>query len=405
MQKCSMFLSTLMACSSLAWGAIDHLIEITPTVGGNFHINKRGYAGNDEIAAGLRLGVRATQQSLIELGWEHMFAAHFEPAERNIKHNNNRYFANYVHELMQTSWFAPYALGGFGYERLGIETNGMNHDAFAQLGVGVRLIATKWLHLKAEVRDAIIFDGRNDLVASVGLTIPLGSTPQGRARQEQEERQERIRQEQVKQEQAAKEKEAAIAQNNAASSPLTPQPAPSRAGAAAAGAESMRLSTPQGGDVVGQKHQGEGFMEGYTGTSTQHPRVGEIIDTDDGQHQVTRAVTLNQPEVRFAFDSYDIATVFEVQIREFSEHLLSVPAARTILEGHTDWVGPEAYNLALSRKRAESVKSKMMEFGVGADKIDIRAYGETRPIADNNTAAGRAQNRRVELILIEPVAQ
>ena len=393
MQKCSMFLSTLMACSSLAWGAIDHLIEITPTVGGNFHINKSGYAGNDEIAAGLRLGVRATQQSLIELGWEHMFAAHFEPAERNIKRNNNRYFANYVHELMQTSWFAPYALGGFGYERLGIETNGMNHDAFAQVGVGVRLIATKWLHLKAEVRDAIIFDGRNDLVASVGLTIPLGSTPQGRARQAQEEQQERIRQEQ-----AAKEE--ALAQNNAASSPLAPQPAPSRAGAAAAGAETMRLSTPQGG---GQKHQGEGFMEGYTGT--QHPRVGEIIDTDEGQHQVTRAVTLNQPEVRFAFDSYDIATVFEGQIREFSEHLLSVPAARTILEGHTDWVGPEAYNMALSRKRAESVRSKMMEFGVNQNRIEIRAYGETRPIADNNTAAGRAQNRRVELILIEPVAQ
>lgn len=392
MQKCSMFLSTLMACSSLAWGAIDHLIEITPTVGGNFHINKNGYAGNDEIAAGLRLGVRATQQSLIEFGWEHMFAAHFEPAERNIKRNNNRYFANYVHELMQTSWFAPYALGGFGYERLGIETNGMNHDAFAQVGVGARFIATKWLHLKAEVRDAIIFDGRNDLVASVGITIPLGSTPQGRARQEQERK-----------EQAAKE---ALAQNNAASSPLTPQPAPSRAGAAAAGAagaESMRLSTPQGGGVVGQKHQGEGFMEGYTGT--QNSRVGEVIETDDGQHLVTRAVTLNQPEVRFAFDSYDIATVFEGQIREFSEHLLGVPNARAILEGHTDWVGPDAYNLTLSRRRAESVKSKMMEFGVGENRIDIRAYGETRPIADNNTAAGRAQNRRVELILIEPVAQ
>lgn len=392
MQKCSMFLSTFMVCGSIAWGAIDHLIEVTPTIGGNFHINQSGYAGDEEVAAGLRLGVRATQQSLIEFGWEHMFSAHFEPHERNIKRNNNRYFANYVHELMQTSWFAPYALGGLGYERLGIETNGMNHDAFVQVGVGARFIATKWLHLKAEVRDAIIFDGRNDLVASVGLTIPLGSTPQGRARQEQEER--------IKQEQAAKE--AALTQNNAATSPLAPQPVPSRGGAAA-GAESMRLSTPQAGGVVGQKHQGEGFMEGYAGE--QHPRIGEIIDTEDGQHQVTRVVTLNQPEVRFAFDSYDIATVFESQIREFSEHLLSVPASRALLEGHTDWVGPEAYNLTLSRKRAESVKSKMLEFGVEENRIGIRAYGETRPIADNNTAAGRAQNRRVELIFIEPVTQ
>lgn len=387
MQKCSMFLSTFMVCGSIAWGAIDHLIEITPTIGGNFHINQSGYAGDEEVAVGLRLGVRATQQSLVEFGWEHMFSAHFEPHERNIKHNNNRYFANYVHELMQTSWFAPYALGGLGYERLGIETNGMNHDAFVQVGIGARFIATKWLHLKAEVRDAIIFDGRNDLVASVGLTIPLGSTPQGRARQEREER-------------AARE--AALAQNNAATSPLAPQPVPSRAGATA-GAESMRLSTPQAGGVVGQKHQGEGFMEGYAGE--QHPRVGEIIDTEDGQHQVTRVVTLNQPEVRFAFDSYNIANVFESQIREFSEHLLSVPTSRALLEGHTDWIGPEAYNLTLSRRRAESVKSKMIEFGVEENRIGIRAYGETRPIADNNTAAGRAQNRRVELIFIEPIAQ
>lgn len=274
MQKCSMFLSTFMVCSSIAWGAIDHLIEITPTIGGNFHINQSGYAGDEEVAAGLRLGVRATQQSLIEFGWEHMFSAHFEPHERNIKHNNNRYFANYVHEFMQTSWFAPYALGGLGYERLGVEINGMNHDAFVQVGVGARFIATKWLHLKAEVRDAIIFDGRNDLVASIGLTIPLGSTPQKRARQQREEQQRAAKEAQREEQQRAAKEEAVLAQNNAVTSPLTPQPVPSRA-EAAAGAESMRLSTPQAVGVVGQKHQGEGFMEGYAGE--QHPRIGEII--------------------------------------------------------------------------------------------------------------------------------
>lgn len=381
MQRYStLFLSTWVACSSFAWGAIDHLIEITPTAGGNFHINKSGYDDNSEIALGLRLGVRATQNSLVEFGWEHIPSAHFVD---NGKHNNNRYFSNYVHEFPFGSFLAPYALAGFGFERLGIEANGMNHDAFAQFGVGTRFITSKWLHLKVEVRDVIIFDGRNDLVASVGLSIPLGTAP--------------------------KNQPAQVAYNDAPASPLAPQPAPSRAVTPSAAPDSMRLAPAQSVGAVGQKHQGEGFMEPQKAApavaAPVSPRVGEIIDTDDGQHQVTKAITLNTPEVRFAFDSYDIASVFEPQIQEFSEELLHSPTARALLEGHTDWIGTDAYNLTLSRNRANAVKSKMMEFGVDESRIGVRAYGKSRPIADNTTSAGRAQNRRVELIIIEPVAK
>lgn len=72
---------------------------------------------------------------------------------------------------------------------------------------------------------------------------------------------------------------------------------------------------------------------------------------------------------------------------------------RTIkIEGHTDNVGDEDYNLALSQRRAESVRSFLVQNGVEPKRIIARGYGESAPVAPNDTAAGRQQNRRVELV-------
>ena len=66
------------------------------------------------------------------------------------------------------------------------------------------------------------------------------------------------------------------------------------------------------------------------------------------------------------------------------------------LEGHTDSLGPDEYNQKLSEDRAAAVKAKIVEdYGIAANRITTNGYGETRPIADNNTDEGRARNRRV----------
>ncbi|HEY1373023.1 MAG TPA: OmpA family protein [Candidatus Binatia bacterium] len=70
---------------------------------------------------------------------------------------------------------------------------------------------------------------------------------------------------------------------------------------------------------------------------------------------------------------------------------------RVSLEGHTDSIGTEQYNQGLSERRANSVKDYLTKRGVDAGKISTRGFGETRPIADNKTAEGRAKNRRVEI--------
>ena len=66
--------------------------------------------------------------------------------------------------------------------------------------------------------------------------------------------------------------------------------------------------------------------------------------------------------------------------------------------GHTDSVGTEEYNMGLSLRRAEAVRQYLVGKGIAADRLIVRGYGESRPVADNATAEGRFQNRRVELV-------
>jgi outer membrane protein OmpA-like peptidoglycan-associated protein len=77
------------------------------------------------------------------------------------------------------------------------------------------------------------------------------------------------------------------------------------------------------------------------------------------------------------------------------------PTAKFTVEGHTDSQGGEKTNQALSEKRANSVRDFLIAEGIGADRLTAIGYGEAQPIAPNNTRAGRAQNRRVEINLVK----
>ena len=67
--------------------------------------------------------------------------------------------------------------------------------------------------------------------------------------------------------------------------------------------------------------------------------------------------------------------------------------------GHTDNAGTDAYNERLSEERANSVKSYLLSKGLKENRIETKGYGSSKPIADNNTAAGKAKNRRVQIVL------
>jgi outer membrane protein OmpA-like peptidoglycan-associated protein len=69
------------------------------------------------------------------------------------------------------------------------------------------------------------------------------------------------------------------------------------------------------------------------------------------------------------------------------------------VEGHTDSVGGDEYNMQLSQHRAEAVRDYLVQQGVPQSTVDSRGFGKTKPVATNDTPEGRQQNRRVELVL------
>lgn len=85
------------------------------------------------------------------------------------------------------------------------------------------------------------------------------------------------------------------------------------------------------------------------------------------------------------------------QLDELAEILNRYPGANLTIEGHTDDVGKDDYNMTLSQKRTESVKVYLVGKGIAEARLTATGYGESKPIADNKTAEGRARNRRVEL--------
>ncbi len=82
---------------------------------------------------------------------------------------------------------------------------------------------------------------------------------------------------------------------------------------------------------------------------------------------------------------------------EVAISLMAHPEVKVEVGGHTDATGSDAHNLQLSEDRATAVRNYLVEKGVKPENLFVKGYGETTPIADNKTAAGRGQNRRVEL--------
>lgn len=103
-------------------------------------------------------------------------------------------------------------------------------------------------------------------------------------------------------------------------------------------------------------------------------------------------------QVEFDTNSAVIKQESYAELDNFVEFFKEVPSAKGELQGHTDNVGKDAYNLSLSQRRADSVKAYVVGKGVDATRINARGFGETSPIADNATVDGRAANRRVVFV-------
>lgn len=107
-------------------------------------------------------------------------------------------------------------------------------------------------------------------------------------------------------------------------------------------------------------------------------------------------------DVLFETNSYKLKSEHFSQLDELSKFLLARPTLELSVLGHTDNIGDEKHNVALSAKRAESVAQYLINKGVDDERIFFEGFGSSRPITGNDTPQGRSKNRRVEILLRNP---
>jgi len=126
----------------------------------------------------------------------------------------------------------------------------------------------------------------------------------------------------------------------------------------------------------------------------------DVSPTDNGA-----AILVNLPNgVTFDTDSTLIKPAFRDTLDRVAQSMVQYPDSLIDVYGHTDSTGSDAYNQTLSENRARAVADYLTSRGVSAQRVRSQGFGETRPVASNNTEEGRSANRRVEIKIV-PVTQ
>lgn len=141
------------------------------------------------------------------------------------------------------------------------------------------------------------------------------------------------------------------------------------------------------GAVIGRRMDRQAEQLESTLPAAEVERVGEGI-----------AVTF-ESGVLFPFDSDQVLPAGRENLRQLANSLRDYPETEVLIVGHTDGQGADDYNLRLSNRRAESARQFLVAQGINGARIRTEGRGESEPVADNTTDAGRAQNRRVEVAI------
>ena len=126
-------------------------------------------------------------------------------------------------------------------------------------------------------------------------------------------------------------------------------------------------------------------------------RPGAVVDLDGCEVEAV----IELEGIHFDFDKSTLKPEAMVVLNEAAALLSKHDRVVVEIAGHTDSRGSDKYNQGLSERRANAVKDYLTSKGVKASRLTAKGYGESRPVASNDTDAGRAENRRVEMIILD----
>ncbi|ATR84109.1 MULTISPECIES: OmpA family protein [Pseudomonas] len=292
----------------------------------------RDFKNNGNLFGG-SIGYFLTDDVELRLGYDEVHNARAEDG-RNIKGSNTALDALY-HFNNPGDLLRPYVSAGFSDQSIGQNgRSGRNGSTFANLGGGAKLYFTENFYARAGVEAQYNIDqGDTEWAPSVGIGLNFGGS----------------------------------------SKKAEPAPAPV--------AEVCSDSDNDG--VCDNVDKCPDTPANVTVDADGCPAVAEVVRVE--------------LDVKFDFDKSVVKPNSYGDIKNLADFMKQYPQTTTTVEGHTDSVGPDAYNQKLSERRAGAVKQVLtQQYGVESSRVQSVGYGETRPVADNATEAGRAVNRRVE---------
>lgn len=342
------------AISTMATGAAlllgQAVVQAAEDVGQAYLKGMASYVGadndrktDDEVAGGLvGFGYGLSENFNVEFDYQRL-NLDGKGSGLNPDQEQAAISVNLVNLYNRGGTFSPFILAGLGVVNT---DNGStdDDDLQAQLGVGVLAGLSDRISLRSEVlaRQQDASSSLTDVIVNLGLSVALGSP-------------------------AAPALPAVVPAPAPVAAAPTPPPAPP--------------APPPDGD-------GDGVVDG-TDQCPDTPR-GERVGAQGCTCDVVR-------EVQFAVDSAELTPAGKATLDEVVGTLARLKFVAGTVTGHTDNTGSDAYNQALSERRAQTVARYLEGKGIGAGRLTAAGAGESQPVADNATSEGRAKNRRVVL--------
>jgi outer membrane protein OmpA-like peptidoglycan-associated protein len=134
-------------------------------------------------------------------------------------------------------------------------------------------------------------------------------------------------------------------------------------------------------------------------TQAMRDRLREQLNAILQTRDTARGLIVNLSDVLFDFNQASLKPGAKEKLAKVSGILLAYPTLHMNVEGHTDSIGSDDYNMKLSQRRADAVRDYLTSNGIGQTSVQAIGLGKDGPVASNDTAAGRQQNRRVEMVV------
>jgi OOP family OmpA-OmpF porin len=301
-----------------------------------------------------------------------------------------------LYHFMTEERLVPYAAAGLGLISINGDARDGNTAGLFNYGGGVKYFLNKSLALRGDVRHLLDFDGTNsNLSYMFGITYLFGERGEKVPRSPMDSDDDGVyddadscpgtpRGVQVDDKGCPKDSDGDGVYDYLDKCPDTPSGAP---------VDSAGCPLDSDGDGVYD----------YLDQCPDTP-AGIKVDPSGCPIPIKEKVSI-QLNVEFEFNSAHVRSMYDSQIQKVADFLAAYPNTIAVIEGHTDSKGSEAYNLKLSQRRAESVVRILIDHGINASRLKAIGYGESRPVADNNTEEGRQRNRRVVAVITTVVSK